>query len=290
MAKHNDWICFDGKITAADTPVVPANTRGLMYGEGVFDTLRIYSGKTLFFDRHFNRTRDGLDTLGITIPESITASRIKADIKKLLRRNKLSTTDAIVRLQFWRDGNRGYHPDEEGKVRYAITASECPARFDSPSLTTVDRRRIPSQSQPSQYKFSNGINYILAAQEASQKGADDALMQTVDGHISETTIANVFWRKGNNVFTPSEKCDLLPGITRDIMMELINRHQELELGNGFYELDHIVQAESVWICNSVRELLPVNSINEKQYITNDDLFDELKQRFRAYRNEHLVSL
>jgi len=158
MTKQNNWICFDGEITAANAPVVPVNTRGLMYGEGVFDTLRIYDNKTLFFDRHFNRTRDGLEALGIALTEHITASRIKADIKKLLQKNELSNTDAIVRLQFWRDGNRGYHTNEGGKVHYAITTSECPSHFDHPNLTTVKRRRIPSKRLQSRYKFSNGIN------------------------------------------------------------------------------------------------------------------------------------
>lgn len=283
-------MLFDGRIISADQPVASGISRGLMYGEGVFDTLRLYSGKALFLSEHFDRLFEGLEVLGIKVREDWTHKHICSGIAQLLQEKNLQEADAIVRLQFWRDGNRGYRPDQSGTPHYMITASHCPSSFEQPHLMTVNRRRIPSQSLPSEYKFTNGIGYILAAREASQKGGDDALMQTISGWISETTIANIFWVRGDTIFTPSVECDLLPGITRNILIRLIKQQEQWNLKTGTFELADVLDAETVWICNSVRELLRVKAIDECKYNSRSAIFDKLKQQFFIYRDEHLKSL
>src|SRR5699024_4498907 len=107
---------------------------------------------------------------------------------------------------------------------FSISASECPRNFKPPILATVETKRISADALPSIYKFSNGINYIIAANEAAEKGADDALMQTINGKISETTIANIFWIKDEKIFTPSTACDLMPGITRNAVINLAENY------------------------------------------------------------------
>lgn len=290
MKKTDDCICFDGEILEGKAPVAGVDSRGLMYGEGVFDTLRTYSGQTLFFSEHIDRLQSGLKALGIDLAADFTADCLRSQIQALLAEKQLLNTAATVRLQAWRDGSRGYAPGRNETLHYTITASACPGRFEFPALATVDRRRIPSQALPSEYKFTNGINYILAAREARKKGADDALMQTIDGWISETTIANIFWRRGDCVYTPGRDCDLLPGITRKMVIELIRAEEQLKLITGTFELEHLLQADEIWICNSVRELLAVKTINGKPFTTEGEGTTILRKRFEKYRNEHLKAL
>jgi branched-subunit amino acid aminotransferase/4-amino-4-deoxychorismate lyase len=224
------------------------------------------------------------------VPSAIQINKLKPLIAELLQENKLLNRDATVRLQVWRDGTRGYLPDSETQSHFLVTASACPESFDYPKLVTVDKRRIPEEALPSNYKHTNGINYILAAREADEKGGDDALMQTVDGWISETTIANVFWIKGNWVFTPSTDCDLLPGITRQVIIGLIKQHKLLKLNEGAFELDHILDADAAWICNSGREIMPVKQIEGQSLDVNHGTITELKQRFVTFRDKNLKSL
>lgn len=290
MKKTNDCIIFDGDLISADTAVAPADSRGLMYGDGIFDTLRIYSGQSFLLAEHLKRTLEGLEYLGIEAPENFTETGLKADIKQLLLKNDLNNKDAIVRIQLWREGGRGYTPPSDSGTHYTVTASQCPITFDEPTLVTVDQKRIPSESLPSKYKLTNGINYILAAREARQKGGDDALMLTTDGWISETTIANLFWRKGTEIFTPSEECDLLPGLTRGLIIDLIEQHDDLQVTEGRFSLDHLLQFDAVWISNSVRELLPVKAVDGEVMESRDPVFSEIKQRFESHRDAHLKPL
>lgn len=290
MAANKRFFIFDGEILAGETPVVTANSRGLMYGDGIFDTQRVYSGKTFLFSDHFARTKQGLKHLGIPLPEEVSEHSLRAEIKSLLEKTDLITKNAIIRIQFWRDGNRGYFPNPDCNTHYVITVSECAREFNQPDLVTVKTRRIPSQSLDPRFKYTNGINYIQAAREAHDKGGDDALMQTIDGSIAETTKANIFWRKGNTVYTPSDQCDILPGIMRKCIIEMVNNHEELELVRGRFELDHILNADAVWICNSVRELLPVKSINDVKINSKDEFYLDLKKAFINFRDKKLTLL
>jgi len=290
MEKNNNCIVFDGEIIADDQPVVPAVSRGLMYGDGIFETFRTYSGQTFLLDEHLRRLSEGLELLGIRNEDISSFSSIRSIVAKLLNKNGLSTSDAILRLQVWRDGARGYKPDEDAETHFSMTASTCPDQFAHPSLATVSRRRIPTESLPSTAKFTNGINYILAAREASHKGADDALMQTIDGWVSETTIANVFWAHGSTIFTPSVNCDLIPGITRNVLVKLIKEHGSYDLEIGQFELDHLLGADVVWICNSVREVLPVQQVDSHSFVKKSELLTALQQVFSSYRKANLKPL
>lgn len=288
--KTTNYILFDGEMISEDAPIAGASSRGLMYGEGVFDTLRTYQNKTLFLERHLRRLRAGAEYLGISYPKHLNTQKLGENILKLNEQNQLHQKSAVIRLQLWRDGERGYSPPNSGNTHFMMTASPCPSAREAISLSTVEISRISSKSLPPDYKFTNGINYILAAKQAAEKGADDALMQTASGRISETTIANIFWQKGYTIYTPSLECDLLPGITRKNIIKLISEHPKWTLEQGAYELSHLSDAETVWICNSVRQIEAVESVNDYLFEVESDFLTELKKTYRSFVHSNLKLL
>jgi len=290
MKTPSNWCIFDGSLITADEPVVPVQARGLMYGDGIFETFRTYSGCTLGLSKHFKRLTSGLKILGINLPAGLTLSSFRLQLLELLREKSLTDKDAIVRLQLWRGDSRGYEPSSTDNVHYSIIASDCPAKFNFPKLVTIQRRRIPNEALPSGYKFTNSINYILASKEANQKGGDDALMQTVEEWISETTIGNIFWIKDSQVFTPSGDCDILPGITRDFVIDLIQRNKKWDIDKGKFFPKELFTAEAVFMTNSIRELLPVQQINNQTFDVENPLFAQLKKSFINFRNGNLELL
>jgi branched-subunit amino acid aminotransferase/4-amino-4-deoxychorismate lyase len=112
-------------------------------------------------------------------------------------------------------------------------------------------------------------------------------MTTVDGWISETTIANIFWLKEDVVFTPSEACDILPGITRRIILGLLKNQLNIAVKEGTFGMDEIKNAELVFICNSVKEIVPIAGIDETQFDTRHPLLEKMQSCFKAYRNRQL---
>lgn len=285
--KNNNWVIYDGNLIRANQPVVPVESRGLMYGDGCFETLRLYGASYFKLNAHLNRLRAGAEFLGLDYPAELEPSCLKPLITKLLEQNKLQQKDTVIRIQLWRAGRRGYHVQGIKKPHHSILATPLPGLPASVALATVDIKRIPNQALPSKFKLCNTINYITAANQARQKGADDALMQTVDGFLSETTIANLFWISGNTICTPSVNCDLLPGITRKVLIGLIKKNKEVEIEEGTFRLKDILNADAVWICNSVRGLLAVSEIDGRQFNIQHSFLDELKLAFTTYVKREL---
>jgi|GEM_PF-281876 len=174
-------------------------------------------------------------------------------------------------------------PPQTPSTRFLITGARMAyAVFPTATLVTSRYRRIPDAALPVGVKWTNGINYILAAAEAQRRGADDALMLTVDGHLSETTVANLFWEESGTVYTPSAECDLLPGITRGILLELIDE-AGIPLKTGQFEPSALHRADAVWICNSVRGICPVKKIDGRGYPVESSLLADITGRYESFK-------
>lgn len=280
-----DIAIADGSFVKSDTPVVPLTSRGLMYGDGCFETLCAYNGRFFKLKNHLERLQSGLQYLNIDYPAGLEFPKIKSRLLELLRKNNLLQAEAILRIQVWREGPRGYTTDCSAS-HYSVV---CSPKNKTPAvcykLASVDIKRIPSAALPAKYKFTNGLNYITAAQQARVQGADDALMHTIDGWISETTSANIFWMKDGVVFTPSERCDILPGITRAFIIDLLVNEMKVKLKIGEYAMDGIKNAETVWICNSVKQIQLVSAIDDTTYVTAMPFLDKLQHHFTIACNK-----
>lgn len=285
--ENKRWIIYNGDIIGADKPVVPAESRGLMYGDGCFETLRVYAGRYFKLQAHLDRLRAGASFLGISYPDELKTPSVKQLVHQLLGRNSLPNNDAIIRIQVWRGGSRGYGPEEDARTHYSIIATPLADTDSAVRLATVDIKRIPSAALPAEFKLCNNINYIVAAARAREKDASDALMQTLEGHISETTIGNLFWISGKTVFTPSKACDLLPGITREVLIDIISQKDGLTIKEGVFTPEDLGKAEAVWMTNSVRELQPVKQIDDQVFDTDHPVFKSLEAAFKKHLEENL---
>ena len=280
------WIIVNGEFYPEGEKLIPAGARAVRYGDGCFETLRGYQGQFLKLEAHLERLEKGLKYLDILSPLKLEKSDVKSLFLDLLQKNGLDHQDAVVRLQVWRNGKRGFSVPSDAGAGYAISATPLPQIPSSVVLATVPTRRIPSEALDPNFKLSNSINYIRAASEASRLGADDALMLTTDQYVAETTIANIFWLRDGRVFTPSKSCDILPGITRDLLMEqIVAMNDPLETGK--FELWELLKAETAWICNSLREIVPVQSLDDQTYNTGHPMLAELKDRFNTIKDKQL---
>jgi branched-subunit amino acid aminotransferase/4-amino-4-deoxychorismate lyase len=211
----------------------------------------------------------------------------KNQMIELLEANDLSHKEAMIRIQCWREGGRGYTPDSS-KVGWMIQASEIKSGNAPLKLMLAETRCIPSSALERKYKLSNGLNYILAAKEAAEQRVDDSVMLTINGSISETTSANIFWIKDDQVFSPAKECDLLPGITRQIIIELIeSKSNGFEFTEGIFQPEDIKKAEAVFCSNSLIELREVASFADVSFGLNNPLIMKLKESFEQFKRQEL---
>jgi len=286
--KNEKKIIVDGTLVKAGACVIPAESRGVMYGDGCFETLRSYAGRYLHIEKHLRRFKSAADFLGMEYPYFFESEDLRDRINRLLEKNGLEDKNAVIRFQLWRKGKRGYRVDKKSGTHFSVIPSPLPEIRSVSSLALVKVRRIPDASLPSVYKLSNNINYIAAAREAKEQNADDALMQTVDGFLSETTIANIFWITEGIVYTPSaDECDLLPGITRSVLIKLCRDELGLEVREGKFKPGDLHNAEAAWVCNSVREIVPVSRVGKINLNVCDTVVRDLKAVFKSYKKNHL---
>lgn len=283
----HSWILLNGKLRQSDEPVFGVEARSVRYGDGCFETWRSYEGAFLELQHHIERLSGAMEYLKIRAPATFARTDLVREVHELLKKNELIDHQAVVRLQVWREGSRGFAIPEGATSGYCISVSALPDIAESITLATVPTRRIPATSLDPHFKLSNSLNYIRSSTEARQQGADDALMQTVDGAVSETTIANIFWFSENTVYTPDETCDLLPGITRRIILKILETQLDLSCQQGSYSMQDIANAECIWVCNSVREIVPVRKVNNRTFDPSHPLLEELRNQFKEYRQNHL---
>ncbi len=280
----SSFVNINGTLIPQEEASLPATSRAVSYGDGCFETLVSYKSKFLHFEDHFSRLQSGLNYLEMNL--DLTKDQMKSEVQKLLENNELENEDSVVRIQCYREGSSGYF-DISDRSGFIISNRSIPERPESIKLKTVSIPSIPSIALERKVKLSNSINYIKAAQEAKKKGGDDALMLTIDSKISETTISNIFWIKGNQVFTPSVNCDLLPGVTRSILIKLIDQDTELRLIEGAFGPEDIYSAEAVFCTNSVMEMKSVSSVDDHLYKTEHSVFEKLKDDFKVYKEKWL---
>ncbi len=258
-----------------------------MYGAGCFETLRSYRGKFLHLNLHLDRLMKGMEYLDIDPGEQFLEDLLRDSIQQLLARNGLADQDAIVRIQVSDAGMRGYRPNREIQPNIIITTSPLEDRSGQYRLSTVSQRVIPSASRPADLKLSNTLHYMQAWREAQKNGANDALMLTSKGMVAESAIANIFWKKGDTIFTPSCDCDILPGLVRQIMLELLTRSPNYYVQEAQFRPADLLNADIVWLTNSVRQILPVAGVDDHDFPVETRFYEDLKNAFHLYREVNL---
>ena len=255
-------VFINGNFIEEEEATISVFDRGFLYGDGVFETLRIYNGKPFLFDRHIGRLSHGLGSL--FIGDKYSFSEYLEHTRELIEKNNV--TEGVLRIQATRgSGKRGYSTTGNYDPTVLISLHVAP-NVDLNNVLPVKlatSTQILSDHDPfSTLKTTNKLANIVALREAEKVGMDDALLTNHNGNITEASGSNVFWIKGNALFTPPVSSGCLSGITRGMILELAialklpTSQQDItptELGN----------AESVFLTNSVREIQPVIQIDDK---------------------------
>jgi branched-chain amino acid aminotransferase len=259
----------NGSLVDADEATVSVEDRGFLYGDAAFETCRAYGGTVFEWDAHLDRLDGTCETLGMggAVPDDLR-DRIGATLDA----NGLD--DAYVRASVTRGVQPGkLTPGSKVDPTIVVICKELPRGgldgervWDEPaSVQTVRTRRIPSEAVPADAKTHNYLNGILGRLElrkaaAGGEPADECLIRDTDGNLAEGATSNLFFVTDNGLRTPSTDLDLLPGVTRDVVMD-IARGEEFPVETGHYSLDALRDADEAFLTNSTWEIRPVATVD-----------------------------
>lgn len=235
---------------------VPLDDRGLLLGDGLFETILAVDGGLMMFDAHAARMRSGAAALGIE-PPAPEALRETAELA--VAASGLKTGRAAVRVTLTAgSGGRGLDRPTAGTSRLFATAAPSP-RPDGPLHAVISEVRRNDRSPASRLKTLAYLDNVLARREARTAGADEALMLNTGGHLACAAAANLFWIAEDGLLTPALDCGALDGTMRRVLMDRAPGCglEVREVRAGPEALD---AAEAVFITNSLIGLRPITRL------------------------------
>ncbi len=254
-------IFLNDKIVKDTEGLLSTLDRGFLYGDGLFETLRAYEKKPFRLEDHVTRISNSAHYFDI--PFRYTSQQIRQIIEQLLAANNLQ--DAYIRMTLSRGlGVNGLISTGTGTPTFVIHAKPLaayPASLYKTGVSLITSHIRRSTTCPISYhKTLNFLTNYLIKREASEKGAHDALILNTDNHIAECAVSNIFVVEKSAVITPSLKANVLPGITRKIVLELC-KENGIHASEELFGVERVIGADEVFITNSLMEIMPVSKID-----------------------------
>ncbi|QNK58152.1 aminotransferase class IV [Paenibacillus sp. PAMC21692] len=267
-------IWLNGSIVDGGEAVISVYDHGFLYGLGLFETFRTYGGEPYLLERHLDRLRGGCMELGI--PFAMKADELRREITALLAANGLA--DGYIRLTVSAGvGELGLPVGDYSDPTVLILAKSLPvvgvdALRRGRELRLLRTRRNSPEGTV-RFKSLHYMNNIIAKREMlGLNGRDrteqiaslpspgaEGLMLSRDGWLTEGIVSNLFFLRQGVIYTPCIETGILPGVTRARVIELA-RDTGYEVEEGLYTWEQLLEAEEVWLTNSIQELVPVTRL------------------------------
>ena len=255
-------IYIDGKLVPREEAKISVFDHGLLYGDGVFEGIRVYSGNIFRLREHIERLYESAKTIWLDIPMSV--DELERATVETVAANGMR--DAYIRLVITRGtGDLGIDPATCKRATVFIivtTITLYPKKYyvEGIPLITASTRRIPMECLDPRIKSLNYLNNILAKLEAKRAGVPEAIMLNQWGRVAECTADNIFILKNGDLVTPRLTEGALPGVTRGAVLGLAREHglncKETVL--GLYDL---YNANECFLTGTGAEIVPVVQID-----------------------------
>ncbi|MEE4329983.1 MAG: aminodeoxychorismate lyase [Wenzhouxiangella sp.] len=253
MSASGARILVDGR--AVD--VVPADDRGLLYGDHVFETIAFHDRRAPLWERHWQRLSEGCRVLGLPLPE---IEPVWTDCVRLA----VAAASCIVRLTLTRgSGGRAYFPPEDVKSRRIAMVRPWPAEIErqrrSGLSATISSIRLPSSPLLGGLKHGNRLEQVIAARECAGSGSDEALLFDQEGGLVEGLMSNLILETDDGLVTP----ETASGV-RGVGLGWLRDHPAFDIASRRLDRDSVEAARAVLMVNSVAGVRPVVRLDERR--------------------------
>jgi branched-chain amino acid aminotransferase len=255
-------VSIDGQLVKDEDAKISVLDHGLLYGDGLFEGIRVRAGRIFRLDQHLARLQIGARTIGLELPFNPSEqARIVTDTVRAFGQK-----EAYVRLLVTRgEGPLGVDPTTCKKPTLVCIVAEiglftAEQRARGLAMVTSSYRRPNPDVQDVAIKTLNYLGSVLAKQEARQQGADEALLLNQSGRVAEAAVANVFALRGRSLSTPPALDGCLEGINRGAVME-IARELGLAVSERSLGRRDLFAADEVFLTGSGAGVIGVRSLD-----------------------------
>ncbi|MEK6681071.1 MAG: branched-chain-amino-acid transaminase [Nitrospirota bacterium] len=282
-------IYLNGKIVPQEKALISVFDHGFLYGDGIYETLRVYNGQIFKIKDHLKRFFQSARMTSLNLP--MTEAEIENALYKTLQANKLK--EAYIRIQITRGyGEIGLDPALCPKPTIVIIPKEFhghPEEFyqKGVSVAVVNIRRNHPLALNPKIKATNFLNNILAKIESLKKNAYEAIMLTIDGYVAEGTICNIFFVRQGVLITPPTNIGILEGVTRDLVIRLAkSKYLRVMMENSFKK-EALYNADECFLTSTTMEIMPVTRVDGKK-IGNGKPGATTKWLLKGFREKYVA--
>ncbi|HLR71746.1 MAG TPA: branched-chain-amino-acid transaminase [Pseudogracilibacillus sp.] len=260
----NQLIYVNGQFVQKDEAVVSVYDHGFLYGDGVFEGIRVYEGNVFKLKEHIDRLYESAHSIMLTIPH--TKEEFQEIIVETVNKNHLSS--AYIRVIVSRGkGDLGLDPRNCSTPTVIVIAE--PLSIYSEELyekglklaSVVNRRSSPDVLNP-QIKSLNYLNNILVKLSSVQADADEALILNNQGYVTEGSADNIFIVKNGLIKTPPIYLGALEGVTRNLILDLA-MEKKYSIEQTPFTLHDVYVADEVFLTGTAAEVIPVVSVDDR---------------------------
>lgn len=252
-------VCFNGEFFSADVPLLPVQNRSYKWGDGVFETAKVFRGRLLLESLHFERLWASLRLLGMEAGKVFTQDNLVAQVLELCRLNDC-LDNARIRLAVYRQDD-----DSVGYSIEAVALDEQINHWQENGLAIVlypfARKSMDAFAS---LKSANFLPYVLAQRYAAEKGVDDAIVLNTQNFLCDSSKANLFLLRGNNLYTPALHQGCINGVMRRVVLEECKK-----LGYRVFqdevEESHLLAADEVFLTNAIQIIRWVRQYKTASY-------------------------
>lgn len=256
------WIYLNGEFVTKEDAKVSVYDHGFLYGDGIFEGIRIYNGNIFKCKEHLDRLYDSAKSIDLNMP--LSYAEMEAALAETIRKNGLR--DGYIRLVVSRGpGDLGLDPRRSPKASVIIIVEQLaiyPEEAYVNGLKTISvspRRNLPDALNP-KIKSLNYLNNILVKIQANLSGVGEAIMLNSQGYVAEGSSDNIFIIKRGVVFTPPTYCGALEGITRLAIIELCEK-LGIKLKEEPFTLHDVYVADEVFFTGTAAEVIAVREVD-----------------------------
>ncbi len=243
------------------------SNRAFLYGDSVFETIKVVKNKVLFWEEHYLRLMSSMRILKIEIPNEFTPDYLENQIKKT--NSSISHTfSGRVRLTVFREGEGLYLP-KSNQASFVINSFQNESFLFETKFKTykvdIYKDYLIQSNLLSNLKTSNRLINVIGSIYAQENGLDNCILLNENKLVTEFLNGNIFLVSDNVVMTPPINSGCLNGVMRNKIIELINKIPLLEIFEKDFSAYEIISSQEVWVSNSISGIIPVSQYRNKQF-------------------------
>jgi branched-chain amino acid aminotransferase len=261
-------INFNGNIVLKDSNILTEN-RSFLYGDGVFETVKIVNGKILFLEDHYFRLMASMRVVRMEIPMNFTMEFFEEQILSLVKRNNLVQSSRARITMFRNDG--GYYLPVTNDVSYLIHATALEEMSYTINTNTYEvdlfKDFYITKQLLSSIKSTNKLLNVTASIYASENGLDNCILLNDTKNVVEAIQGNIFMLVGNKLITPPVSEGCLNGVMRKQVLALAKKLPELTVVEEIISPFDLQKADQLFLTNVIKGIQPITKYRKKEFTT-----------------------